>query len=152
MSTPNNNPTILVVEDNPQDAALLHLSLHDVASLNIHTISDCAAALSYLTATEPYTDRNEFPFPSLIVLDMHLPGHSGPRILRWVRENNVSDPLLVIILGKNGLVKVPGQITEHYGNVTVTFAPFLNADTNEMAEMVVGLFERWRGESVHKHC
>jgi CheY-like chemotaxis protein len=144
------NPTILVVEDNPEDAALLHLTLHEVASLNIHTISDCTAALAYLSASEPYTDGEEFPFPSLVVLDMHLPGHSGPRILKWIREHNVPTRLLVVILGKSSLIKVPGQITERYDNLTISFAPFLSTDSNEMAKMIIDLYERWNGQPVEK--
>lgn len=143
-------PTILVVEDDPEDAALLHLTLHEVANLNIHTISDCSAALAYLTAEEAYTDRNEFPFPSLVVLDMHLPGQSGPRILRWLRENVVPSPLLVVILGKTSFVKVPGQMMERQGNLTICFAPFQNSDCGAMAKMILGLFEQWRGEPLER--
>ncbi len=148
MSTPT-SPTILVVEDNPQDAALLHLTLHEVAHLNVHTISDCTSAVAYLSGEEPYTNRNEFPFPSLIVLDMHLPGHSAPRILRWLRENPVETAMLVVILGKTSLVKTPGQITEQQGCVTISFAPFLAADSNEMAHMIVELYEKWRQQFEH---
>lgn len=143
-------PTILVVEDNPEDAAHLHLTLHDVADLNIHTISDCTAALAYLSQTEPYDDRREFPFPRLVVLDMHLPGHSGPRILSWLKENDPSTPTLVVILSKSSKIKILGQIVERQGNLTICFAPFVPEDTNEMAKSIIGLFELWRGKPV-KH-
>jgi CheY-like chemotaxis protein len=136
-------PTILVVEDNPEDAALLHLTLHEVAELNVHTISDCTAALSYLSGTEPYDHRDEFPFPSLVVLDMHLPGHSGPRILKWIRENNSVAPLLLVILTKSPLGRVPGKIVERQGAATITFAPFMKIDSNEMATMIMELYQRW---------
>jgi CheY-like chemotaxis protein len=143
-------PTILVVEDDPQEAAHLHLTLHEEAELNIHTISDCTAALAYLTGSDPYMDRIEFPFPSLVVLDMHLPGHSGPRILKWIREQHLMDPLLVVILGKSSFVKTPGQMMEHLGNLTISFAPFLNTPGNEMARMILDLFELWRGQPLQK--
>jgi CheY-like chemotaxis protein len=143
MSNPM-KPTVLVVEDDKTDAQLLDNALHKFTHLNVRTVSDSTEALAYLEGEEDFADRKYFPFPSLLVLDMHLPYHSGPRILKWMRETNVPRPILIIILSKVNLAKVPGQIMEKHGNVTICFAPFLKPDTDEMARIILDLFERWR--------
>lgn len=89
MSRLVNPPTILYVEDNPDDVFLLRRSLQ-LASLacNVETVSDIFAAKSYLSGKTPYDDRERFPLPNLLITDVSVPsaGESGLQLVEWVHR------------------------------------------------------------------
>jgi carbon storage regulator CsrA len=70
-------PTALVVEDNPNECALLGSYLR-LNSFNVDVVNDGQAALDYLETR----DR-----PDLVLLDMRLPKRSGAEILESIRGN-----------------------------------------------------------------
>ena len=84
-----NDAFILIVEDDPDDAALIQAVL-DVSLVNAKTqlVVSGSEALSYLTGESPYEDRHLNPLPTLIVLDLGLPDSTGFEggfeILAWL--------------------------------------------------------------------
>ena len=84
-----NDAFILIVEDDPDDAALIQAVL-DVSLVNAKTqlVVSGSEALSYLTGESPYEDRHLNPLPTLIVLDLGLPDspgfEGGFEILAWL--------------------------------------------------------------------
>ena len=79
-------PTILLVEDEASDAALLCRGFEQTKVLNpiVHLTSG-DEALAYLAGVGPYSDRSKFPIPALILLDLKLPGMTGLQLLQWRR-------------------------------------------------------------------
>lgn len=91
--------TILVIEDNEDDAALLRRSFTKAKVLNpIHFVRTAEDAVAYLTGAGKYKNRSEFPLPSLILVDLKLPGMSGHEFLRWVRTHETLRNLRVVVL------------------------------------------------------
>ena len=92
-------PTFLIVEDNDDDAALLRRAFTKSKLLNlIHFVRTADEAVSYLLGTGKYNNRAEYPFPSLILLDLKLPGMSGHDFLKWIREHPQVRGLRVVVL------------------------------------------------------
>ena len=91
--------TILLVEDNPDHAELVMRNLEDfrVANRVIH-VDDGQAALDYLYGHDQYADRQSFPMPDLMLLDLRLPKVDGLQVLREVKENTDLRSLPVVIL------------------------------------------------------
>lgn len=70
------NPLALIVEDDPKLGDIFAVSLR-AANFDTEIVIDGPTALTRLEALTP----------AIIVLDLHLPGLSGEKILAWVRAN-----------------------------------------------------------------
>lgn len=77
--------TILYVEDDIDDVQLFALALTKAqSSLKMETVSDGAAAIAYLSGVGKYADRERYPMPALVLLDLTLRGVHGFDVLRWM--------------------------------------------------------------------
>lgn len=100
MST--NSYTILLVEDEPNDVFLFERAFRKLnLSGNLQVASDGEAAISYLTGEGEYADRERYPIPSLVLLDLKLPRISGLEILSWLRQQPGLKRLLVVVLSSS---------------------------------------------------
>ena len=83
--------TILLVEDNPDDAELVKIAM-DEAKLGakLDLVTDGAMALQYVRGEGDYVG---IPHPHLILLDLNLPGVDGREVLHTIK----SDPKLCTI-------------------------------------------------------
>ncbi len=91
--------TILLVEDDPGDAALLCRGFETANVLNpIVHLKDGDAALGYLAGAGLYADRQKFPLPALILLDLRLPGMTGLQLLQWMRVQPDVRRIPVVVL------------------------------------------------------
>jgi CheY-like chemotaxis protein len=80
------HPAILVVEDNPDDVMLLQRAFRKANLINpLRVVADGQAALDYLAGRAPYDDREEYPLPALVLLDLKLPKLGGHEVLDWIR-------------------------------------------------------------------
>ncbi len=80
--------TILHVDDDPNDLLLLKHACR-TASLDfaVESVTDGEAAIAYLSGTEPYSNRQRYPLPSLLLLDLKMPRKTGFEVLSWIREH-----------------------------------------------------------------
>ncbi|MBD2777618.1 response regulator [Iningainema tapete] len=92
--------TILLVEDDPNDILLTQRAFRKANLINtaLQVVTDGDAAVAYLSGTGDYADRDRYPFPMLILLDLKLPRRSGHEILLWLRQQPELKRLPVIIL------------------------------------------------------
>jgi CheY-like chemotaxis protein len=90
---------ILLVEDEASDADLLCRAYEKAKITNpiIH-LTNGDEALAYLAGTKEYADRKIFPLPSLILLDLKLPGMTGLQLLQWKRTRNEVRRIPVVVL------------------------------------------------------
>jgi CheY-like chemotaxis protein len=91
------------VDDNEDDVTVLRYALIRNGFANpFHAVDNGEEALLYLQGTGKYSNRELFPMPYLLLLDINMPGPSGWDVLRWVRGRPELAPLIVLMLGGNG--------------------------------------------------
>lgn len=91
--------TILLVEDNPDDALLTMRALKQghLGNEVVHA-RDGVEALDYLFGTGPYEGRRTEDLPVVMLLDLKLPRLDGLDVLRSVRADERTRLLPVVIL------------------------------------------------------
>ena len=91
--------TILLVEDDQNDVFFLKYAFETAKIGNpVQVVSDGQEALHYLAGNGKYADRQRFPLPFLVLLDLKLPVKMGTEVLRWIRHQPNLANLLVIVL------------------------------------------------------
>jgi two-component system response regulator len=91
--------TILLVEDNPDDALLTRRALKKNNICNdVVLIRDGAEALDYLFETGRYEGRTLETMPQVILLDLGLPKIDGLEVLRRIKSDERTRRLPTVIL------------------------------------------------------
>jgi CheY-like chemotaxis protein len=91
--------TILLADDDDNDAAMLKL-LFGRLSLeeDFHRASDGAQAIRYLSGEGEYADREAYPLPRILLLDLKMPVKTGFEVLAWIRAQAEIKRTVVVIL------------------------------------------------------
>jgi len=90
---------ILLVEDDEHDVFFMERAMSK-AGLEppIHIARNGQDALDFLSGTGKYGDRDIYPLPTCIFLDLKLPFIFGFQVLEWLRKQPLLQDLTVIIL------------------------------------------------------
>jgi CheY-like chemotaxis protein len=101
MST--NDKTILLVEDNENDVIFMQRALGTAEVVNpVQIVADGQSAINYLAGAGEFSDRQTFPLPALLFLDLKLPVKSGLDVLAWLRQRPEFKKLIVLVLTTSG--------------------------------------------------
>lgn len=91
--------TILLVEDEPNDVIFFEHMIKKAAIANpLQITRDGVEALNYLKGTDKFADREIYPLPCLIILDLKLPRATGFEVLKYIREHPVLRRLIAVVL------------------------------------------------------
>ena len=95
---------VLIVDDNPDDIELLRLAFEKAkAPCGLRSVQDGREAIQYLSGEGKYEDRNQYPMPLLVLLDLNMPRLNGFEVLAWIQKNATSTFPLVITLSYSHL-------------------------------------------------
>src|SRR5580765_5095451 len=90
--------TILQVDDDANDIFMLQHAMKKVGVTNpLQVATNGQEAIDYLQGAGKFADREKFPFPYLVLLDLKLPYVMGLDVLRWIRQQPPT-PMVVIVL------------------------------------------------------
>ena len=91
--------TILLVDDSDNDLILMRRAFQKAKCQNpLQAVRSGEQAIAYLKGEGPYSDRNKFPLPAVMLLDLNMPRGGGFDVLAWVRAQPVLRRLSIIIL------------------------------------------------------
>ena len=90
---------ILLVEDWETDVLLFTEALRRSGLGNqVMVMPDGNETIGYLSGKGQYADRERFPLPTVLLLDLNLPKTRGWEVIQWVRSQEEFDSLLVVVL------------------------------------------------------
>lgn len=129
--------TILVAEDNDDHVILIQRAFRHACFLNpCRFVRDGAEAVAYLNGDNQYADRNEYPMPGLLLLDLKMPNKDGFEVLEWIREQPALRALRVVVLTTSDLV-IDVQRAYQLGASSFLVKPVHFHDFDELAPAVL---------------
>lgn len=91
--------TVLLVEDNADDVSLFERAFGRTGFPHrLETVRSGDEAIAYLSGDGVYADRQKYPLPALLLLDIKLPRKNGFEVLAWIRHHPKLAPLRVVML------------------------------------------------------
>ncbi|MEO5804636.1 MAG: response regulator [Verrucomicrobiota bacterium] len=151
--------TILLAEDNDDDAFLMTRAFRKAHLLNpLVRVKGGEEAVVYLRGEGEYADRQKFPIPFLLLLDLNMPRMNGFAVLEWARTQPQLKHMLIVILtsstseadinkayklGANSYLSKPGGfeelvqlLTRLHGYWLLTGNPSTRTEKMEFAEQI----------------
>ena len=124
--------TILLVEDNPDDAKLtLRAFTRNNIANPVSVVPDGIEALDYLFARGTYADRAGMALPTLVILDLKLPRLDGLGVLKAMRADERTRFTPVVVMTTSGeeqdLIASYALGANSYVRKPVDFAEFIEA-------------------------
>jgi CheY-like chemotaxis protein len=119
--------TILQVEDDSNDVMFLQRAMQKAQVANpLQVATDGQQAIDYLKGAGKYADRDLFPLPCLVLLDLKLPHVMGLDVLKWIRQQSGLALVVVLLtasseeadvaaaygLGANAFLTKPSEMTK----------------------------------------
>ena len=112
-------PVVLLVDDDANFATLVKLAFTTAwPEAVLQIVGDGEAAIQYLLGHERYADRQQFPVPSLILLDLNMPRVDGFQVLSWKREIHELNALPVVVWSTSDL---PENVQQAYSLEAVAY-------------------------------
>ena len=96
-------PTVLVVEDNPEDRDLIAWAFEECAGrVDLHWVEDGEQALEYLAGCCTGANGAGRPRPALVILDLDLPKLGGVETLQAMRADLALRTIPVVVFTGSG--------------------------------------------------
>src|SRR5437764_14652130 len=93
---------ILVAEDNPDDALIFQMIFKRATLPHaLHVVEDGQQVIDWLADKNGYSDREKYPLPDQIFLDLKMPVKTGFEALEWIRGQKQFEHLPIIILSSS---------------------------------------------------
>lgn len=112
------NSAILIVEDEEDDVLFLTSAFKKAGVASpIHVARHGQEALDYFQGAGLFADREAYPIPYLVLLDLKLPYVMGLDVLRWIRSRSEFDSTIVI----------PLTSSQHHEDIAAAYSAGANA-------------------------
>ena len=93
---------ILLAEDDPNDVMLMQMALAKSGlTLPVQVATDGADAMAYLKGEGQYADREQYPFPRVLITDIKMPRVSGLELLKWLQDHPECNLIPKIVLSSS---------------------------------------------------
>src|SRR5882672_5158271 len=90
---------ILLADDSEDDEVIFKRVLRLSGLTNpVAVVRNGEEAIAYLKGEGPFADRERFPMPRILMLDLKMPRKDGFEVLQWLRAEAALKHLLVVVL------------------------------------------------------
>ena len=89
---------ILLVEDEDDDVLFMKMAMEKAGITHpLQVARDGKQAIAYLRGDGLFANRQQYPVPQLMLLDLRLPQIPGLEVLKWTREQPEFEMLPVVV-------------------------------------------------------
>lgn len=91
--------SILMAEDDENDVFFVERAFKQAQIANpLYRVKDGEEAVAYLRGEGQYADRDKFPIPYLLLLDLKMPRKNGFEVIAWLKQQPGLKRLPVVVL------------------------------------------------------
>lgn len=127
---------ILLAEDDLNDAEQTKSALRRAGVLNrVAHVADGDEAIAYLKGEGKFSDRERFPSPAILLLDLKMPRVDGFRVLSWLNFYASDEKPLVIVLSGHVEVHYIQRAYDEFGAHSFLLKPLLETDIQNLVKI-----------------
>lgn len=95
----SSQPVILLAEDDENDVFFMRRALQkSQVNFAVQVVTDGQQATDYLGGEGKFSNREQYPIPSVILLDLKMPFLDGFEVLAWIRKQPSFNGIPVAVL------------------------------------------------------
>jgi CheY-like chemotaxis protein len=129
---------VLVADDSDDDRLLIKTALQRATRLKlVGEATDGLETIAYFKGQGPFGDRERFPLPDLLLLDLKMPGKDGFEVLEWLGTQPL-EKLNVVVLTDS----MQPEHLQRALNLGADFFQVKPRSQNERHTMILALEER----------
>lgn len=129
------NPVILLAEDSRSDVLLAQRAFRKLnAAYLLHVVENGDAAVSYLAGIGDYSDRDRYPLPVLLLLDLKMPRKSGFEVMEWLQQQPHLQLPVVVLTTSSGQDELDRAYS--LGAKSYMFKPITLSTLSDILELV----------------
>jgi CheY-like chemotaxis protein len=133
----NDAGIILLAEDREEDVILIKKAFAKANIRNpLSVVHNGEEAINYLAGAGQFSDRRQYPFPVLLLLDLKMPRVDGFEVLRWIKSQPSLSALRVVVLTSSGDIRDVNRAYELGAN-SFLVKPLDFYNTIAMAETIL---------------
>jgi two-component system response regulator len=100
----NRGHVVLVVDDTETDFELTKIAIRKAnVTARIELARDGAEAIKYLRGDGVFANRELYPFPNVLFLDLKMPKVDGFEVLQWLKEHEECKVVPVMVLTSSAM-------------------------------------------------
>ncbi|MDB6016470.1 MAG: response regulator receiver protein [Pedosphaera sp.] len=96
--------SVLIADDSDDDRFFLRRAIATAAP-RLHVVGELHNGdeiVAYLTGSGAYANRQQYPFPNLLLMDWRMPRKDGFEVLAWLQENPFPDLKVAVLADSSG--------------------------------------------------
>src|SRR5437588_6873838 len=102
---------VLMVDDSEDDCLLIQMALRQAERLRfIGSVPDGEEVVAYLKGSGKYADREQYPVPDMMLLDLKMPRKTGFEDLEWLNSQTFDDMDVMVVTGSAQAEAVQRQL------------------------------------------
>jgi CheY-like chemotaxis protein len=106
-------PIILLAEDDNDYVFLIKKVFAKAHIPNpVHVVWNGEEVISYLKGEGKYSNRDEYPLPDILLLDLKMPRVNGFEVLHWIRQQPGLSRLRILVLTSSDQMRDVNQAYE----------------------------------------